>query len=255
MKYYIALLTSCLIGLYVLAQPQSQLIDSQSTPTLSHQLIAYNIEANDTTPKPLIIFLHGIGERGSDNTTQLTHWNDFALKSKIFDTFSFYLLAPQCPINDRWTYTDYRNSTHKFSDTPTVAIEKLMGLIDSISTHLPINTQQIYGMGISLGGFGIFDVSIRKPNLFNTIYSICGGADTSQLKKISSSTRILLCHGKEDRVVPFQNALNIQYSRIYNFKIFRLENIGHDAWRYAFKDEYLNIVFGEPIKIHPLFND
>jgi len=120
----------------------------------------------DTLRKfPLVIFLHGSGERGNDNEAQLK-WGvmNFASDENMI-RYPAFVIAPQCPLNISWSNFDRdRNSTQmKLQPSPTKPMQLLIELIDKLKKTLRVDTTRIYITGLSMGGFGTYDAIMRYP--------------------------------------------------------------------------------------------
>lgn len=139
---------------------------------------------------PLMIFLHGAGERGDDIDKVKVHGPP-KIVAKQKD-FPFIVLSPQCKKKERW---DAFN---------------LNLLIDHIIANHPVDTDRIYLTGLSMGGYGTWDLAIKYPNKFAAIAPICGGSGTNawDAHKIIHLP-IWVFHGAMDRVVPLENSVKI----------------------------------------------
>lgn len=151
---------------------------------------------------PLIIFLHGSGERGNDNEAQLK-WGvtNFATDQNMM-LHPAFVIAPQCPANTTWAnISRERNSTEMhLQPTPTKPMELLIGLIRQLTKTLRVDTNRIYITGLSMGGFGTYDAIERYPNLFAAAVPVCGGGDVSKVPSIAHIP-IWIYHGAEDPAV------------------------------------------------------
>jgi predicted peptidase len=132
---------------------------------------------------PLIIFLHGAGERGN-NLEKLKRQGlpKMISKGKSFD---FIIVSPQCP-NDVW----WPEQT-----------ELLITLLDEIVAKYKVDTDRVYLTGLSMGGFGTWRLGAEYPNRFAAIAPICGGSEKyagPRLKKVP----IWAFHGAKDKTVP-----------------------------------------------------
>src|SRR5687768_15353959 len=123
---------------------------------------------------PLIIFLHGSGERGTDNEAQITHITDLVLDSKYRGKYPCYVLAPQCPKREMWAE---HNSDGSIRKEPTAPMTLVIELIDKIMKEFPVDPSRIYVTGVSMGGFGTWDLLARFPNKFAAAVPVCGGGD------------------------------------------------------------------------------
>ncbi len=156
----------------------------------------------DTLRKyPLVIFLHGSGERGNDNEAQLK-WGvmNFATDQMMIMHPAF-VLAPQCPANLNWANYTYVNKDElQLNTAPSKPMGLLIELIHKLLKELAIDTNRIYITGLSMGGFGTFDAIERYPHLFAAAIPVCGGGDVSKATLIAHIP-IWIFHGSEDAAV------------------------------------------------------
>lgn len=151
---------------------------------------------------PLVIFLHGSGERGSDNDAQLK-WgvSNFATDENM-KMYPAFVIAPQCPVNASWSnFSNKQNSTEKhLLPSPAKTMELVIALIKQAIKTLPVDTNRIYITGLSMGGFGTYDAIQRYPNLFAAAVPVCGGGDVSKATAIAKLP-IWIFHGADDAAV------------------------------------------------------
>ena len=173
--------------------------------------VPQNYDANKSYP--VIMFLHGAGERGSDNTKQLN-----ATIQNMFDTYpakveQSIVIVPQCPggnqwVNHPWADGNYSLDNIAMSRALTAAYEVLQNVLGKYSC----DRERIYAMGLSMGGFGTWDLLMRYPDTFAAGVPICGGGDPSKaeiLKNIPIWTR----HGTADPTVPYAGTQGISRRR------------------------------------------
>ncbi|WP_298239301.1 prolyl oligopeptidase family serine peptidase [uncultured Algibacter sp.] len=148
---------------------------------------------------PLVIFLHGSGERGNDNESQLK-WGvmNFATND-IMMNHRPIVIAPQCPKDTTWGNFSYEDMSLK--STPTKPMKLLIELINKTIETMPIDPDRIYITGLSMGGFGTYDAISRYPGLFTAAVPVCGGGDISKASSIAHIP-IWIFHGSLDDVVP-----------------------------------------------------
>ena len=208
---------------------------------------------------PLIVFLHGSGERGNDNAAQLTHGGKFFMQDSIRRKYPAIVVFPQCPANDQWTTIEGRwDSTvgrriHYFlggvSNKPA---QLTTALIQKMIADKKINTQRIYLGGLSLGGFGTFVLAAEHPGLFAAAFPICGGGDVNLSEKYNPKTAWWLFHGAKDDVV------DPEYSRRFykelqrkkfNVRYTEYPEANHDSWTDTFKEPQLMAwMFGKKLR-------
>src|SRR5215218_1629154 len=180
----------------------------QGPDTLPYRLLLP--EGFDASKKyPLVLFLHGSGERGRDNEAQLTHGGQLFLNDTARKAFPAIVVFPQCPTESRWSNvqittdssTGQRTFAFQEGGAPTRPMAMLENLLKELQHRYRIKRDQVYVMGLSMGGMGTFELARRRPELFAAAIPICGGANTAtaaQLKRI----HWWVFHGGKDDVVP-----------------------------------------------------
>jgi len=206
--------------------------------TLNYRLLIPDYDTSRTYP--LVVFLHGSGERGRDNEAQL-QWGvmNFASDENMM-FYPAYVLAPQCPPGSSWSNFTRPNKGFdlKLGPNPTKPMEVLMALIDSLTKKMKIDGSRIYITGLSMGGYGTFDAIQRYPNVFAAAVPVCGGGDTSKAKLISHIP-IWIFHGNEDPAVSpiysleMVNALTKTGAKP-GFTL--IPGVGHFSWIAAYID-------------------
>lgn len=189
-----------------------------------------NIEPGDKVP--LVLFLHGAGERGDDNVSQLIHGAFGLLDFTRATGNPAIILAPQCPANDGWVDVDWRSRSHRMARAPTEPMALVMALIDKVVDEHPVDTNRIYVTGLSMGGFGTWDILQRRPGTFAAALPVCGGGDTSLASRIRD-VPVWAFHGGDDTVVPLSRTTDmIRALKRAGGKPSYTEygGVGHDAW-------------------------
>jgi predicted peptidase len=154
---------------------------------------------------PLVFALHGAGERGTDDTLQLTTHRLatlWALDSNQAKHPSF-ILAPQCPpFPAVWVNTPFGGGSYDQSKVPFAPpLRAALEILDSMLIKYSIDTNRIYVAGLSMGGYATWDILMRFPKRFAAAIPICGGADTSKAPSIKHLP-IWAFHGDSDKTVP-----------------------------------------------------
>ena len=153
---------------------------------------------NSNNTYPLILFLHGAGERGSDNTKQLNN----CVQNIANSAPNAIIVAPQCTEGNQWVDTPWSNVSYS---TDTVAesneLQMVMMLLEKLKKEYSVDKDRIYVSGISMGGFGTWDLITRHPNTFAAAIPVCGGADSSKAEVVKNIP-IYTFHGESDWDVP-----------------------------------------------------
>jgi predicted peptidase len=187
---------------------------------------------------PLVVFLHGAGERGDDNDKQLVHGVPEFLTPENRKDYPCFLIAPQCPEGKKWVEVDWSAESEIQPKGPSEPMRLTLGLIDQMRKDYPIDAKRIYVTGLSMGGFGAWDVIARRPDLFAAAVPICGGGDETTATKIAKIP-IWAFHGAKDP------AVNVNRTRHMiaalkkaggEPKYTEYPDEGHASWVPAYKD-------------------
>lgn len=186
---------------------------------------------------PLVVFLHGAGERGDDNRRQLCNGVQEFLRPELRNAYPCFVLAPQCPADTRWVECDWSDpEPHKQPEQPSCAMRLLQELIPQFIKNNPVNVSRIYAAGISMGAFGTWDLLARQPELFAAAVPVCGGADVSTAAKIAH-VPVWVWHGACDTVVPAvrsRRMVTALQEAGAQPKYTELPEVQHNSWIQAF---------------------
>ena len=186
---------------------------------------------------PLVIFLHGAGERGNDNSEQLRHCMQFFLDDTITGRYPFLLMVPQCPVNKRWANTDWRLLEHKMENEPTAELRGVLTLLDSLVDCGAVDPTRVYLSGISMGGFGVWDALQREPEKFAAAIVICGGGDPAYAYDMKDIP-VYIFHGMRDiLVMPSRSTQMYNAMKMVGNKeaiLVTYPELGHLCWDKAF---------------------
>lgn len=165
--------------------PQS--LEKTIRKTLKMDYLLYLPEqyATTRTKWPLILFLHGAGERGNDLEKVAKHGPPKLIASHTRE-FPFVIASPQCPQDDWWA-SPYQ-------------MEMLNTLLDDLVARYRIDTERIYVTGLSMGGFGTWRLARAYPHRFAAIAPICGGGDPECAQSIRHLP-VWVFHGAKDETV------------------------------------------------------
>lgn len=201
----------------------------------------------DTSIKyPVIIFLHGSGERGNNNESQLIHG------SKLFqDSIQKYpaiVIFPQCPKEDYWANLDRirrdngsLNFKFNYEKPATESLELVIELINEILAKPYSNTNRLYIAGLSMGGFGVCELLWRIPEKITAAISICGGG-SPEMGDLMTDIPIWMFHGIKDDVVHPRHSLRLLYAIQRaggKAKITLYPKANHNSWDNTFAEENL----------------
>lgn len=206
------------------------------TGSIKHNYLLFTPEDYDKDPTkkwPLILFLHGSGERGSDLQKVKVHG-----PPKIVETrkdFPFIVVSPQCPNNENWLAAD------------------LIHLLDEVCAKTRVDPDRIYLTGLSMGGFGTWSLITQYPDRFAAIAPICGAGDPEDVERIKNVPAWIF-HGTKDQAVPVQRgrdmfeALKKIGGRV---KYTEYPDADHDSWTRTYANEELYKWFMEQKRGQP----
>ena len=221
--------------------PDTTLLESgryvEGNDTLPYRLYRSVKAESATEAVPLVVFLHGAGERGNDNAMQLFHCIHFFLDDSVTSRYPFLLLVPQCPEEQRWVNTDWRLPEHEMEEEPTAQMKGVFALIDCLSTCGTVDPERVYICGISMGGFGVWDALQRRPETFAAAIAICGGGDPSYAEGMKD-TPVYVFHGLKDKLVKPQRSEQmvkaLRAAGNTQLKYVTYPQLGHLCWDQAF---------------------
>lgn len=195
---------------------------------------------------PLVLFLHGAGERGRNNESQLLNGGQLFLEKQ--KEFPAIVIFPQAPKEDYWAKVEVKRDTipyqfnFKNEEEPTKALHLVMALLNSVISEGYIDKNKIYVGGLSMGGMGTFEIISRQPETFAAAFAICGGADPAIAEKYPEGFNIWIFHGEKDDVVLPEYSKTMAReinSRGGNAKLSLYPNDNHNSWDSAFAEPYL----------------
>jgi len=206
---------------------------------------------------PLVLFLHGAGERGSDNQAQLIHGSMMFTNPVNRERYPAIVLFPQCPKDYFWSFEKRPEGKLDVSAFPadyTISsiLQAVKDLLDKYIASGSVDTERIYIMGLSIGGMGTFDMVCRFPDVFAAAVPICGGVNPERLKAAAGKVKFRIYHGDKDDVVPVENSRKAYRAlREYGADVDYFEIVGcdHAGWNPAFNQpDFLSRLFEQSKK-------
>ena len=220
----------------------------QFTSSTGHQLpyrvlwpVGYK---QDTTHRyPMVLFLHGAGERGTDNQLQLTHGAALFLANQT--AYPAIVVVPQCATEDYWAQMEkdtLGNRFFNFDEVPNPSLAAVTELLNQFLQTEQTDPERIYLMGLSMGGMGTFELLARQPQTFAAAVPICGGTNPALVPIYGTQVPLWIFHGTDDGVV------EVIHSRRVVAALKRLgvatryteyPGVGHGSWDNAFAEPEL----------------
>jgi predicted peptidase len=204
------------------------------------QQLSYRLDvpAEDGRPVqgwPLVLFLHGAGERGDDLTRVAVHGPP-KLVEEIPELARCVLVSPQCPADSWWNPAS------------------LLALLDEVRASVPVDPARLYVTGLSMGGYGTWNLLARAPELFAAAVPICGGGEIGRLWKNLATgfdldellqardVPIRAFHGADDETVPVEESrllVRALEASGADVELTVYAGVGHDSWTRTYADPAL----------------
>ncbi|MEQ1825248.1 MAG: prolyl oligopeptidase family serine peptidase [Pirellula sp.] len=190
---------------------------------------------------PLILFLHGAGERGDDNKATLVHGaKDFSDKARR-EKFPCYVVVPQCPKDMKWSEVDWTLESSELPKDPSQPLQATKELLDEMIENAGVDSTRVYITGLSMGGYGTWDAIARYSKYFAAAAPICGGGDP---KTVDSFHRLpIWCfHGDADTAVKVKRSREMieALQRVGSpVKYTEYPGVGHDSWTATYSNPAL----------------
>jgi predicted peptidase len=207
----------------------SQTLRKEVTRTISCDYLLYlprdysaTAPGSDEKKWPLIVFLHGSGARGAN--LGLVRLSGLPRKLDRDDNFPFVVVSPQCPTGGFWDP------------------ETLKSVIDEVIAKHHVDPDRVYLTGLSLGGFGAWNLVTAYPDLFAACAPVCGGGGDPFAVARLRGVAFWVFHGEEDEVVPVKHSrmmVNALRAAGVDVKYTQYDNRGHGVWERTYNDPKL----------------
>ncbi|HEX7655195.1 MAG TPA: PHB depolymerase family esterase, partial [Verrucomicrobiae bacterium] len=176
---------------------------------------------------PLVVFLHGSGERGTNLSAVAVHGPPKLVREG--HDYPFILISPQCPSGQIWDD------------------DAVLGMIDDVMTHHRVDAKRVYLTGLSMGGFGTWSLAAKHPERFAAIAPICGGGERLRLLLLSDSQKqslktlgVWAFHGGKDNVVKLEESERMvaafKSTGCTDIQLTVYPDAGHDSWTQAYNE-------------------
>ncbi len=193
--------------------------------------VEYRPEKSTGKP-PMILQLHGAGERGNGDDELYkvdVHGLSKLLKSNDYDCL---FIMPQCPGNSFWT----------------ARVESVLDFVEQIKEKYDVDESRIYLTGLSMGGYGTWHTAMARPDLFAAIAPICGGGMAWNAHVLKMPAWVF--HGAADETVSVNQSdemVNAMRANGTDVKYTRMDGVGHGVWDYAYTDEMVKWLLSHQI--------
>ena len=198
---------------------------------------------------PLVVFLHGLGERGTDNEKQLLWGGQMFMNPVYQEKHPSHVLFPQCPETAFWaynyipaSYTDLK--AEKQMPAPLNAVKEMIS--EYISSKTDVDASRVYIIGLSMGGCATYDLVARFPELFAAAIPICGAVEPERLADVEG-VAFRIFHGDADTTIPVdcsRRAYAALKEAGAKVEYIEIPGCGHGSWNPAFsRDDFMKWLF------------
>lgn len=188
---------------------------------------------------PIYVNLHGAGHRGVSNESHMLFVMPL-LKNQEIGLDEMIMIFPQCPSEQKWVDTDWKKGSYSTETVPeSDELAALITVIGQIRQKYSVDEKRIYACGLSMGGYGTWDLMMRHSDLFAGGIAMCGGGDPTQARTLSKLA-IWAVHGAKDPTVPVSGSRDMAAAMeavgAKNFRYTELPNNEHDVWNYTYNN-------------------
>lgn len=229
------------------AQTLPFLIKTHFNASISNTAMPYRLclplHYDTSKTYPLVLVLHGAGQRGADNQLQLELYQGATLwaQTRNQQLYPSFVLAPQCAKNKQWVNTPWAKGSY-LQDTTKVSDQLLMAMdiLTALQQTYKINAAKVYITGVSMGGYGTWDAITRYPKIFAKAIPICGAGDPSKAYLLIQMP-LRVFHSSDDNVVPVSGSRDMVKAIMADRNNSRptdwyteYTNQGHRSWNKAY---------------------
>jgi predicted peptidase len=224
-------LLKCILVMTAVVLFSSRTVSGQQTEEMFEGQVSFNYkyllylpdayEKDKEAEYPFILFLHGGGEKGDDLNKVKRNGPPKILEDK--KDFPFIVVSPQCPGDERWT------------------AYKLNALLEGLVEKYRIDEDRIYLTGLSMGGYGTWDLASNYPHWFAAIVPVCGGGDVRRVRAVKDIP-VWAFHGMRDNVIPIERSLELvrALEKIDgNVKFTVYPEANHNSWTQTYNNPEL----------------
>lgn len=190
---------------------------------------------------PLVLFLNGAGERGDDNEKQLSIGLKHMFQWEDSPAYNAIIVAPQCPCDRRWVDVDWEKGVFNRKELKeTKELKTALAIMNEVIDFCNVDEDRVYVTGISMGGYGTFDMLARHGSRFAAGVAVCGGCDPNTDARPLTRMPLWIFHGSADTCVPPIGS-RLMYAQIRNaggtkVRYTEYSGMNHGIWDNAYSD-------------------
>lgn len=184
---------------------------------------------------PVVLFLHGAGERGNSGLPQSQVGIGSAIRMHP-DRFPCLVVMPQCPTGKGWG-APLRGVAQETPETAALALAAL----DEVMKKYSCDPDRVALTGLSMGGYGTWYLGAKYPDRFSALMPICGGGQPAEMAPNLKDEPIWVFHGDADPTVPVQRSRDmvkaLQDAGSTKVRLTEFPGVGHNSWDKAYDNE------------------
>lgn len=214
--------------------------------TLRYRMLAPEKEVKNKK-YPLVVFMHGSGERGNDNEKQLFHGAQQFVNPVNREKYQAYVMFPQCPEKTRWAVNGSKNAV---AEGKRDQVSLVMDVVSKYIEEGKVDSQRIYLIGLSMGGAAVYEMITRYPHVWAVAIPICGRPNIQAIEQTGDALKRIkfrIYHGDADTTVPLENSRNAYLTLKkmgVSVEYTEFPGVTHDSWNPAFRTPgFLNWIF------------
>lgn len=188
---------------------------------------------------PMVLFLHGAGERGTDGEIHMTNGIECFVTPEAKISFPAFIIVPQCPVNDQWVNVAWGADSGARPLEMSRSLDLALQVLDSVEREYNIDRDREYVVGVSMGGYGTWDCITRFPGRFAAAIPACGGGDDATITEDLAKVHVWALHSSDDSVVKVhrsQNMIEAIISKGGQPHYTEYPREGHASWNRAFRE-------------------
>ena len=196
------------------------------------------LEPRENERYPLVLYLHGADERGTDNEAQIKYLPTWMAMPELRNNYPCFLIAPQCRPDRLWVETPRAFDRAQPRQAPGPQMQVVINILEDVIANCPVDVRRLYLTGLSMGGYGSWDLATRLAERWAAVAPICGGGDELYADRLVG-VPVWAWHGSADEVVPaVKSRRMIEAIRQAGGepRYSELSQVGHDCWTHAYTD-------------------
>ncbi len=243
----VIILCACVSAVAQEADYEYRTFTSADGKTLNYRLLTPDEEAKGKK-FPLVVFLHGAGQKGDDNEKQLINGGEMFLNPVNREKYPAFVIFPQCPEGEWWTWDRKPKNfdTLTYSEELNPSLRMVKEVIDEHLALSEVDKSRIYLIGYSMGAVGIYDLVAHYPDMFAAAVPMAGAIAPGHLEK-ARKTAFRIFHGDIDPTVPVKCSRRVYKElRKAGIKVEYIEMPGgkHSICKEAYgRDDFMSWIF------------